>query len=67
MKIGDLVQYNSAYESPSPPSLGIITGIKIDRGPITDLIWYRVWIWGTSLEFLEEEITLVARETSENR
>jgi len=67
VKLGDLVQYNSAYESPSPPSLGIIIGIKIDRGPITDLTWYRVWIWGTSLEFLEEEITLVNRKINENR
>jgi hypothetical protein len=55
-KVGDLVQINSSYEDSSPPNLGIVIGKRRSDSLILDIFWYKVWVWGSFVEFMEEEL-----------
>ena len=57
-KIGDLVQINSSYEDNSPPNLGIVAGKRRSDSLILGIAWYKVWVWGKFVEFMEEELEL---------
>jgi hypothetical protein len=64
-KIGDLVQINSSYEDSRPPNLGIVVDIRLSKSLILNIIWYKVWIWGNFIEFLEEELELAVEPAEE--
>ena len=64
-KIGDLVQINSSYEDSRPPNLGIVVSKRRSESLILDIAWYRVWIWGSFVEFMEEELVLAAEFVEE--
>jgi len=69
-KIGDLVQINSSYEDSRPPNLGIVVSKRRSDSLILDIAWYRVWIWGNFVEFVEEELELAvefAKEKNKSR
>jgi len=66
-KIGDLVQINSSYEDSRPPNLGIVVDIRKHDSIVLDMIWYRVWVWGSFVEFLEEELELAIEIAEKNK
>ena len=57
-EIGNLVQINSSYEDSATPNLGIIVGKRRSDSLILGIAWYRVWVWGKFVEFMEEELEL---------
>ena len=69
-EIGNLVQINSSYEDNSPPNLGIVVGTRRGDSLILEIAWYRVWVWGKFIEFMEEELELaveIAKKKNKNR
>ena len=60
-EIGNLVQINSSYEDSSPPNLGIVVGKRRSDSLILGIAWYRVWVWGKFVEFMEEELELAVK------
>ena len=64
-KIGDLVQINSSYEDSRPPNLGIVVDVRKHDSIVLDMIWYRVWVWGNFVEFMEEELKLAVEFVEE--
>ena len=69
-KVGDLVQINSSYEDSRPPNLGIIVGTRRSDSLLLEVSWYKVWIWGSFVEFMEEELELAvefAKEKNKDR
>ena len=69
-KIGDLVKINSSYEDNSPPNLGIVVDIRKHDSIVLNMIWYKVWVWGSFIEFMEEELELAvefAKEKNKDR
>jgi len=64
-KIGDLVQINSSYEDSSPPNLGIVVDVRKHDSIVLDMVWYKVWVWGSFIEFMEEELKLAVEFAEE--
>tara|TARA_R110000824_G_scaffold351658_1_gene538647 strand:+ start:404 stop:640 length:237 start_codon:yes stop_codon:yes gene_type:complete len=65
-EIGNLVQINSSCEDSDPPNLGIVVGKRRTDSLILGIAWYRVWVWGKFVEFMEEELEL-AGEIAESK
>ena len=66
-KIGDLVKINSSYEDNSPPNLGIVVNIREHDSIVLGMVWYKVWVWGNFIEFLEEELELAIEIAEKNK
>jgi len=58
--VGDLVSIDSKYIDSQPPNLGIVVGIRYSVSMIEDVIFYKVAIWGLTIEFIEEELILAS-------
>ena len=61
--IGDLVSIDSRYIDSEPPNLGIVVGIRYSVSMIEDVVFYKVAIWGLTIEFIEEELILASEHT----
>ncbi len=69
-KVGDLVQINSSYEDSRPPNLGIVVSKRRSDSLLLEVSWYKVWVWGSFVEFMEEELELAvefAKEKNKDR
>ena len=66
-KVGDLVQINSSYEDNSPPDLGIVVDVWKHDSIVLDMVWYKVWVRGNFIEFLEEELELAIEIAAKNK
>jgi hypothetical protein len=58
--VGDLVKINSGYIDSDPPNMGIVVGVRYSASMILEVVWYRVAVWGSEFEFMEEELTLAS-------
>mgnify|MGYP003149508239 CR=1 FL=1 len=66
-EVGDLVQINSSCEDNGPPNLGIVVDVRKHDSIVLGMVWYKVWIWGSFIEFLEEELELAIEIAEKNK